>query len=300
MITTDQLEAFDQIERAGTFSRAAQTLRIAQPTISARIQALEEEVGGPLFERGGRQVALTPLGSSYLPYARRALLLLREGQEAALATQSGRGGRVTVGAIESLTGGFLANTVARFTRLYPHAELFIRSAHSRQIVDMLRDGVVKVGLVAWPVDVADVVRVLRFEEPLLLVTASRSPLATRGPMSLGELAASAVPLLHVRWGPTAERLNMRLEEVASPVRDVPIDTALQMALAGAGAAFLTKTLVSEDLAAGRLVALTLSDLPMPTRKSAVVHLRRVDPDDATRAFIDLLAEAARCFDILTR
>jgi DNA-binding transcriptional LysR family regulator len=52
--------------RDGSFSRAARTFNIAQPTISARIQGLEQVVGGPLFRRGGRSIVLTELGESFL------------------------------------------------------------------------------------------------------------------------------------------------------------------------------------------------------------------------------------------
>ncbi|MCB9158140.1 MAG: LysR family transcriptional regulator, partial [Caldilineaceae bacterium] len=65
-----QLTAFDRIVRQGSFSRAARELHIAQPTISARIQALEQEVGGPLLARSNQGVKLTALGVSFLPYAR--------------------------------------------------------------------------------------------------------------------------------------------------------------------------------------------------------------------------------------
>lgn len=60
---TDQLLAFERIVREGSFSRAARALNIAQPSISARIQALEQEVGGPLFLRSGRKITLSSLGS---------------------------------------------------------------------------------------------------------------------------------------------------------------------------------------------------------------------------------------------
>ena len=70
-----QLTAFDRIVRQGSFSRAARELHIAQPTISARIQALEQEVGGPLLARSNQGVKLTALGVSFLPYARRALAI---------------------------------------------------------------------------------------------------------------------------------------------------------------------------------------------------------------------------------
>jgi DNA-binding transcriptional LysR family regulator len=58
----EQLTAFDRIVREGSFSRAARELHLAQPTISARIQALEQEVGGSLLVRSNHGATLTTLG----------------------------------------------------------------------------------------------------------------------------------------------------------------------------------------------------------------------------------------------
>jgi DNA-binding transcriptional LysR family regulator len=68
-----QLQAFDQIVFHGSFSKAARQLDVSQPTISLRIRALEQEVGGALFLRKGSQLRLTELGQSFLPYAQTAL-----------------------------------------------------------------------------------------------------------------------------------------------------------------------------------------------------------------------------------
>ena len=81
-LDADQLATFDRIVREGGFGRAAVALGLGQPAVSARIRALEAAVGGTLFTRG-RQVALTALGESFLPYARRALEVLGEGVEVA-------------------------------------------------------------------------------------------------------------------------------------------------------------------------------------------------------------------------
>src|SRR5689334_15702431 len=91
-VDTEQLATFARIVREGSFSRAARALDLAQPTISARIQALEQEVGGPLFTRGGRTVTLTARGESFLPYAQRALAVLSEGIDAARLVESGQRG----------------------------------------------------------------------------------------------------------------------------------------------------------------------------------------------------------------
>src|SRR6476646_9757409 len=84
----DQLLSFERVVREGSFTRAALSLGIGQPAVSARIQALEAELGGPVFTRG-RRVALTALGETFLPFARRATELLATGVEAARLTRTG-------------------------------------------------------------------------------------------------------------------------------------------------------------------------------------------------------------------
>ena len=80
-MTVDQLVAFERVAREGSFSRAAVALGLGQPAVSARILALEDELGGSLFVRA-RSIRLTGLGTSLLPYVRRALEVLRSRRSA--------------------------------------------------------------------------------------------------------------------------------------------------------------------------------------------------------------------------
>src|SRR6478672_6817473 len=100
-----QLVTFERIVREGSFNRAARALNLSQAAISGRIQALEAEIGGPLFIRGGRRVTLTEAGENFLPYARRALAVIAEGMEAARGIHAGQRGRVSLGAIDSVVDG---------------------------------------------------------------------------------------------------------------------------------------------------------------------------------------------------
>ncbi len=286
------LQAFDQIVRERSFSRAAQVLEISQPAISGRIAALEALLGGALFVRGRRPLTLTERGEVFLPFARRALAILGEGAEAARLAGAGQRGRITVGAIESLTGGFLAAALARFHRTQPQVELFVRSGHTDQILQMLHDGIVGLGLLAWPQVNVEVVPLLRFREPLLLVAHAAHRLAhARGPLTLDQVAAEG-PLLSVRWGPSARPLMARLAQGSASPLEVPIDTARQMVLDGEAAAFLTQTLVADDLAAGELVTLSVQGLPTLVRESALVRLPRNEPSSAATQLVAILGEEA--------
>jgi DNA-binding transcriptional LysR family regulator len=288
----EQLQAFDRIVRDGSFSRAARTLNIAQPTISARIQGLEQVVGGPLFVRGGRSIVLTELGESFLPYARRALAVLTEGIEAVQGMQTGAHGRVTVGTIQSLAGGFLASSIQRFHSAYPQVEFFVRTGHSDQVVEMLYDGLVKLGLISWPFFNLDLKLLQHFREPLVFVVGAKHPLASKGTIKLDAVHKVKGHLLKVRWGYTTSEFESFLENQASPMIDLPIDTVRYMLLHGIGGAFLVRALVADDLAAGLLVEVVVEDFPTIYRESALVCLQKGTMSTALHKFVDVLREEA--------
>src|SRR4051812_364768 len=118
---TDQLLAFQRVVRQGSFSRAARTLDIGQPAVSARIQALEAQLGGALLTRG-RRLGLTALGARFLPFVDRALETLDEGLKSARLSQSRHRGRVTLAVLGSLAGGLLGPVLVQFVAAHPEVE----------------------------------------------------------------------------------------------------------------------------------------------------------------------------------
>lgn len=292
---TGQLEAFVRIVREGSFSRAARGLDISQPTISARIQALEREVGGALFVRSGRAIALTERGESFLAYAQRALAVVDEGVEAARLSEAGQRGRVTVGTIESLAESLLVGTLARFHQTHPEVDIFVQAGHSDQIAGMLRDGLVKLGLITWPFFGPDLETLIHFREPMVLVAAPSHAvvgyLAGRPEAALGEILQRAQPFLMARWSPAWVALVTQL--AVTPSVEVPVQTARRLVRSGVGVTLVPRNLVRGDLASGRLVELHAVDFGSMYRESALVRLARgVELPAATAAFVDALRDAA--------
>src|SRR5262249_13534421 len=145
----DQLIAFDRIAREGSFSRAAAGLDVGQPAVSARIQALEEAVGGSPFVRGGT-LRLTALGESPLPYVRPAPDVLREGGEASRLASVGDRGSVRLASLGSLAGGLIGPTLAEFVRTHPKVDCALRSGDHEFMLQLLLDGVADAALTVWP------------------------------------------------------------------------------------------------------------------------------------------------------
>jgi DNA-binding transcriptional LysR family regulator len=288
------LQAFARIAREGSFSRAARALDITQPTISGRVAALERELGGPLFIRAGRHIRLSEMGDSFLPYAERALGVLSEGSEAARLAREGQRGRVRIGTIHSLAGGFVASAVARFHAERPRASVYVRSAHADQVIEMLHDGVAQLGLVVAPHFDAGLSTLLHLRESVALVASPQHPLAARPRAGVAEVRELARPFFVLRWGPSVEALLARLTGGEEPSMEIPSVAARQLLLRGMGAALFTRALIEDDLAAGRLVEITLADEGPVYRDSALVRLADGRPLPAvTLAFLDVLHEEAR-------
>jgi LysR family transcriptional regulator, low CO2-responsive transcriptional regulator len=301
-VDIDQLLAFERVVREGSFSRAAWTLHIAQPTVSARIAALESSVGGPLFHRAGRRITLTERGASFLPYARRALTLLGEGMEAARLATDGQRGRVTLGALGSLAGAFLAPALAAFQATHPAVEMLVRAADHEQIVELLIDGVVELGLIAWPCVVpplAELSPLLHLREPVMLAVHPSHQLAGLGAATQDEIVRLARPFIRLRWWQTDNARVARLAARAEQLVDLPMETARWLVTSGVGAGFFTRALIADELASGALREVPVADMPPIVRDSALVRLARAAPLSAASAdLVGAIRERARVLGLL--
>jgi DNA-binding transcriptional LysR family regulator len=275
----EQLIAFERIVREGSFSRAAWALGIAQPTISARVAALEEAVGGPLFVRGRRPLTLTERGTAFLPYARKALAALGEGVEAARLAQRGERGRVTLGVLGSLTGSFLAPVLTNFHQRYPDVACYIEDGNHQQIIEWLIDGVVEIGLIAWPRTDAFAVELtplLHCSEEVVLLTAPHHPLAQQHkrqqPVTQEDVATLSDPFLLMRWWQITPDPLARLAARARTVYDLPMPTGAQLVLNGMGAGFFTRAQIGAAAIGATVVEIPVVDLQPLYRTSALVHL----------------------------
>src|SRR2546421_12572081 len=91
-----QLEAFVEVVRRGSVTGAARALFVTQPALTARLNALERDVGAPLLLRRRGGIRLTPAGRAFLPYAERALHAVGEGRSVLAELRRGAAGHVAV------------------------------------------------------------------------------------------------------------------------------------------------------------------------------------------------------------
>ncbi|WP_027482973.1 LysR family transcriptional regulator [Deinococcus pimensis] len=290
----DQLRAFVQITRDGSFSRAAETLLIAQPTISNRIHALEKQIGAPLFVRGGRRLQLTPRGERFLTYAQRALELLDEGVDAA-RTEPRHGGRVSVASTPTLTASLVAPALADLLRLFPHAGVFADTVACEQVMHLLDDGIVRLAVVPSPYAYPPGIEwqeLARLHEPLLPVVAPTHPLANREALTWADVRE--VEWLHVPWTTTHLHDLRRVLPTRDVTLDVPPAVARSLVRTSRWAAFFPPSAVQRDLDRGELRVLPVVDLPDFHRDALLIrHPRGGQLRGAQAALASLLAERMR-------
>jgi DNA-binding transcriptional LysR family regulator len=134
------------------FGRAAAELRVSQPPLSRAIQALEEEIGAPLFVRTKRRVALTAAGAALLPEAQRLLRQAGQLKEGAQRAARGETGTLALGCISAAAYNVLPELLPEFHRRYPGVRLALQEGTTDLQLAALRQGEVDLALVLPPVD----------------------------------------------------------------------------------------------------------------------------------------------------
>jgi len=290
-----QLEAFVEIARRGSVSRAAETLFVTQPALTARIKSLERELGTELFVRTGRGVRLTEPGRSFLPYAQRALGAVAEGRQLLAEVSRGGAGQLALGAAPAVGTYVLPAILQRFHTAYPNVQLSVRTGHSEEVLDLVLREEVEVGLVR-ALRHADIQSVPLYEDELVLVTTPEHHFAARSGIVVEELGEEQL-ILFDRTSSYHDLTSSFFREAGVAPRGVMevdnIDATKKMVRQGLGVALLPYTAVAEELAAGALAAVPIADAT-PGRRQ-IVAIRRRDagrPSGYVAALLDTIADAS--------
>lgn len=149
-MTLQQLLYFVAVAEARHFTRAAERVHVAQPSLSKQIQTLESELGAPLFSRARGHVALTPAGEALLPVAKRILSDVDTARLEVAELVGLRRGRVRIGATPSLCVAVLADVLRLFHDAYPGIQLQVRESGSRDLTGALVRGELDLAMVIVP------------------------------------------------------------------------------------------------------------------------------------------------------
>jgi DNA-binding transcriptional LysR family regulator len=167
---TGDLRIFEAVARLGGMNRAAAALNTVQSNVTARVKALEADLGCVLFERRRTGVSLTAAGRRLLPYADDAARLLTDARRAVRDDGVPRG-VLTIGSLETTAALRLTPLLAGYAADYPDVDLVLRTGTTRELIGEVLEGRVDGAFVCGPVAHADLLGEAIFREELIMLTA---------------------------------------------------------------------------------------------------------------------------------
>lgn len=282
-----QIEGFIEIARQGNMRRAAYALSISQPALTARLQALEEELATALFRRSHAGMILTPAGRAFLPHADRAMEALLSGSSLVRGLEHGVIGELALAVAPAVSAYVLPEILVRFTELHPDVRLLVRTGHSEEIVELVIRGEVGLGIVRQLRDARVRSRPL-YEDELVLVVRPDHPFAAAGKVDVAEISHAQL-ILFDRTSSYYDVTNALFRSAGVVPRGVTevdnIEAAKRMVERGLGVALLPGTAVADALAGGSLREIELAGAV--TIRRQIVAVERPG-SRATSPFLDTL------------
>jgi LysR family hydrogen peroxide-inducible transcriptional activator len=146
-----QLESLVAVAETGSFRRAATSLGISQPALSAQVQAAEHLLGVQVFERDRRSVLITPAGEDVVGRAREALVAIDAVGDAARRRGEPLVGSLRLGVIPTIAPYWLPALLPEVHRRFPRLELILREDQTSRLVAQLAAGQLELALLAIPI-----------------------------------------------------------------------------------------------------------------------------------------------------
>jgi len=286
-----QLAYFVAVADSRHFTRAAQQLHVAQPSLSQQIRSLERELGAELFHRARGNITLTDAGEVLLPLARRMLADADSARAEVQEVAGLRRGRVRLGATPSLCTGLLPQVLRAYHREHPGISLLIEEGGSRDLVTALAGGALDLALLILPLQSHDpaLAATELLSEELVAVSPIGAPPPARGRwMRVRDLRDQ--PLVMFRHGYDLREFTVaacRAEgfEPGFSVEGGEMDAVLGMVEAGLGIA-----VVPSMVAERRPLRATPFAPPGLRRTIGLAHRKDVEPPRAARELRRVLTD----------
>ncbi len=290
-----QLKYFVQISDSGNFSRAAEVLRIAQPSLSQQIKSLEEELGVQLLVRHARGVTVTEQGQQLYDRACRILQEVDDAKDSIRLQSSDPSGRVTVGLPTSACRGISVELIQTMGRLLPNVNLHIVEAMTGYLDELIQAGRLDVALLYNHKAFEHVAWTEMMTEELMLFVRRDHPIAKRKSISFQNVFKSPVVL------PGRPNVARVLVEQLAARHDITIDARdcdslpaiAKMVCYSEFVAIMPHFAFLDEIARGEMVAVPIVD-PIPSWTLSVVVSRRTmntqGSEAVARAMADLIAD----------
>ena len=289
----DHVRTFQAVALHGSFSGAAKSLYLSQPTVTAQVKSLEDDLQAKLFERTKHEVSLTPAGKVLDHHAHALFNLCTEARNDIAALEGVLCG--TLYAPASLTVGesVLPLMLHAFKAEYPQIELKAEVINSSKIIEQVRLGEREMGLIEVDVDEAGLETEPFMEDELVLFARHDDPLTEKGAIAPKDIRG--LPLIMREQGSgTRTVFEEGLKTKKMHIRDChlvleighteAIKTAVE---AGLGVAVLSKHTIRKELQSGLFQVIPIQGLTL-TRALSILSKQKKSLSAVTMRFMDLI------------
>jgi DNA-binding transcriptional LysR family regulator len=291
---TRQLQAFCAVVEKKSFSQAAEQLGVTQPAVSLQVRALEQRLGQSLLDRSGRRVEPTEAGRRLYRSAQRMLALEEQLLDEVSADNGRLTGTLAIGASTGPGAHLVPLLLCEFQSDHPELHVALSIWDTQTVIDRVVDRQLELGVVG----ALRRHRSLEFEplvrdEIVLAVPPGHD--AAGGTISLDELKEETLIVMQEGAGvrqvveEELRRAGLRLRGV-EPRLELGLQESIKSAVAaGYGVAFISRTAIEGELAAGRLAAAQVEGVE-PARQIYIVRARGRSATRAAEAFLSFAKE----------
>ena len=194
-MTLTELKYIVAVAREKHFGKAAEACFVSQPTLSVAVKKLEEELEVKLFERGGSEIAVTPLGAEIVRQAQSVLEQAAEIKEIAKRGKDPLGGPLTLGVIYTIGPYLLPELVRHNIERTPQMPLMLQENFTVRLLEMLRTGEIDCAILAEPFPDSGLAVAPLYDEPFMAALPAGHRLAQGDAVSSAQLRGEHMLLL---------------------------------------------------------------------------------------------------------
>lgn len=288
-MNSDMLYTFIRLAEYKNYTQTANSLFVAQSTVTNRILELEAELGKQLFIRSKKQLKLTQEGDYFLIYAKRILELENLAKEEIISLNRYKN-TLRIGSTNTVYDCYLADKTVSFLNNNTDTRLNVTIGHSMPLLQMLLDKTIDIAFTYVPYNKKEVICKVFRAEPLILVTNKSNTTYIAG-ITREEL--ETIPYYYCDF--TFQDVGSFIKELFPKGHSFPFEidrssNLLPYLKTGTGYSFLPASLVHKELKEGALIQIPLLDFTIPEISSYVMTLDSFENYESIQNYIHYLEE----------
>ncbi|MDB5758771.1 MAG: hydrogen peroxide-inducible s activator [Burkholderia sp.] len=301
-MTLTELKYIVAVAREKHFGHAAEACFVAQPTLSVAIKKLEDELGVPIFERGGSEISMTPLGVQIVAQAERVLEQTAAIREIAKQNKDPLTGQLRLGVIYTVAPYLLPQLVRSMIERVPQMPLVLQENFTAKLVEMLRQGELDAAIMAQPFPQQGLLVQPLYDEPFVVAMPASHPWSNRERINAADLKNETMLLLGnghcfrdqvLEVCPEMARFSTTGDGIARTFEGSSLETIRHMVASGIGITVLPKASVPDMQAHDGLLRYVPFEDPVPTRRVVIAWRKSF----TRRAAIDAVRDAMMACDL---